>query len=109
MDNLFTTTPTIGSHDHTVTNEELQVQVQRLEQQLRETQELLDSKKVKHQLSDKQKRRKKEKKEEKARKKWWEKAKDRFTTFIKPVLDFIPKFLNGLANLTKAKNKVKFA
>ena len=91
MNNMFSNAPTVGSHDYKGTNDELQAKLQQLEQQLSETQELLKCKK--------------DKKEKKSNKKRMKKIKKFFKNYVKPLLDFLPKFLNGLANYKKAKAK----
>ena len=84
----FKDAPTVGSHNKQVTVEELQATVLHLESRLLDAEERV-AKSC----------------EPKPKKTRWKKARKFFTTFVKPVLDFVPKFLNSLANLFKQRKK----
>ena len=91
-DNLFLNEPTAGSHDYVVSAEELQAKIQQLEQRLLEAEGKIAPKV-----------------ERKPKKKFWKKAAKFFKTFVKPVLEFLPRFLNSLSNLKKAGKELKLA
>ena len=85
---IFNNSPTAGSHDSNATNEELQAKMRHLEQRLIDAEEKLAAK------SD-----------EKPKKKLGKKIKKFFKTYIVPILDFIPRFLNAVASLKGTKKK----
>ena len=88
MADHFAGSPTVGSHDHIVTNEELHAKLNQLERRLIETQAQVAPK------------------EEKPKKIKWKKVIKIFTAFIVPVLAFLPKMINAVAGFMKAKNMV---
>ena len=80
LSNHFTHSPTVGSHDQAATVEELQARIRYLEQQL---------------LIQQQAQANAEKP-----KGWFKLGKIRkfFTSIIIPILAFIPRFINAVAN-----------
>jgi len=85
---IFNNSPTAGSHDSNATNEDLQARVKHLERKLIDAEEQLAAKS-----------------ESDPKKTFWKKfrkrAKKFFKTYVKPVLDFIPRFINALASYKK--------
>ena len=88
LNNHFTNAPTVGSHDKTTTIDELQSQITALEQSLKEAQEkmasMLAAKEEKPPLKIK-----------------WKKLRKFFTTFVRPILTFIPNFINAISHWKK--------
>lgn len=84
MQNHFTNSPTVGSHDTTLSNEALHAMIVQLENQLREAQ-----------IQARQE-------EEKPRRFKWGKIGKFFNKFFKPVIDTISRLLNSIANLKRA-------
>lgn len=79
LNNNFANAPTVGSHDYDPAIEELQARIERLELRLSHVEEEFSAKAEKRPSKIK-----------------WKKVKKVFNTFIKPVLDFIPKFINAI-------------
>jgi hypothetical protein len=93
MTNDFVNSPSVGSHDAKPSYEELQARVIQLEQR----------------LDNAEKEQASQKSERKPKKKWMKVVGKFFQTFIKPILDFLPKLLNSIANLKSASKKVNTA
>ena len=79
MQNHFVNAPTVGSHDQSTATDELQARISQLEQRLavaegqRATPEAKRSGKIR-----------------------WKKVRKFFNTFVRPILDFIPKIINAV-------------
>ena len=88
MNNLFANAPTVGSHDQTASLDELQMRIQQLEQQ----QQYNSNGHTKT--------------EESSSKSKWQRFKKGFRKFfknyVKPILVFLPKFLDSCARMKKA-------
>ena len=93
MTNNFVNSPSVGSNDAKPSYEELQLRLTQIEQR----------------LDDAEKQQAAQRAEEKPRKNFFKKARKFFQTFIKPVLDFLPKLFNSVANLKSASKKLKIA
>ena len=78
----FPNAPTVGSHDHQVSVEELQARIRDLERRLNEAQEPFAAEE-----------------EEKSGKIRWKTFLEFFDTVVKPILIFIPRLLTALAAL----------
>jgi len=87
MKDIFTTFPTVGSHDHQTENEDLRARVEQLEQQNRENQ----------QRSNQQ--------QEPPRKSRWKRFVKFFDKVVTPILNFVTDFMNALANLKHGKSR----
>ena len=86
MNNNFVNSPTVGSHDQTASNDNIQNRMDRIEQKV---DELINQQKP----------------VEKKPTKIWGKIKKFFRTVIKPILTFIPNLINSMANYKRAKAK----
>ena len=96
----FANAPTVGSHDQQLTNDELRARVLYLEQRLRDAGAQHGRRNEdRHQVSE----------GIKPKKNRWKRLRKFFRTVVKPVLDFIPRFVNAVANLKKATGSVKYA
>ena len=93
MDNDFVNSPSVGSHDAKPSYEELQVRLTLMEQRL----DYAEKKQATQQT------------EKEPKKKLFKKARKFFQTFIKPFLEFLPRFLKSIADLKNASSKVKYA
>ena len=93
MTNHFNHSPTVGSLDSKASYTEQQERIHLLEQRLAIAEAQLTSQKA----------------EAKPKKKWWKAAGKFFRRVFKPILDFLPKFLNSIANLKSASRKAKLA
>jgi len=85
MRNHFHNSPTVGSHDTSVSNKALHERIVQLENQLREAQVQA-----------------RQREEEKPRRFKWGRIGKFFNKFIKPVVDTITRLLNAIANYRKA-------
>ena len=93
MDNDFTNSPSVGSNDAKPTTEELQTRLILMEQRLNDAEKKQTTQQV----------------EKKPKKKLFKKARRFFQTFIRPILDFLPKFLKSIADLRSTSKKVMYA
>jgi len=93
MENEFANAPTVGSNDHVSTMAQLQAENAELKERLTR-------------LEAQQQR---PAEEERPRKFKWKKVRKFFKAFIKPILDFIPRLINALANHKEAVAKVQNA
>ena len=92
LDNHFTNSPTVGSHDQSTTIEDLQTQVRILQQQQLVSQE--------------------QTKVQKEKPKGWfrlKRIRKFFESIVRPVLEFIPKFITAIAQLKNANRLMKVA
>lgn len=97
MNNLFGESPTVGSSDAGLTeNNELVVRIKNLEQRVQFLEERLSTEerlRYENHAYDENPQRKKIK---------WGKIKRFFVSVIKPVLNFIPNIINAIANFNKS-------
>ena len=84
----FAGAPTVGNHDYKVSNEEIQARLNQQDRVLNE---------IREQLAPKD--------DDKPKKIKWKKVRKFFKTFIMPILHFIPKMINAVANFMKVKAK----
>ena len=91
MDNHFTHAPTVGNQDHVATIDELSARIYRLEQRFDESETRQREADDRNAYSEKRKG--------KIR---WGKVRKFFSTFIKPILEFIPRLINAMASYKKA-------
>lgn len=88
LNNSFANAPTVGSHEPTHSVEDLQAKIRQLEFQMA--------------TAEAQRKVEKEESQQPKRKIRWKRIRKLFNSFIKPILDFVPRVINAVANYKKA-------
>ena len=96
LQNIFSGSPSVGSNDYKSMAADLVARLERVEQQLAANEKARRDERQRH---EEDRRRYEDAKPKKIK---WSKIRKLFTSIIKPILEFIPKIINAVANYKKA-------